>query len=69
MGKGEGHVQSVVGHVRQTALSIFTMNSLYTLGVRQTNSLQTDLERLKNGDNSPSLLGIVHAQLKVRLHH
>lgn len=33
------------------------MNSLYTLGVRQTSSLQSDLERLKNGDNSASLLG------------
>lgn len=33
------------------------MNSLYTLGVRQTNSLQADLERLRNGDNSASLLG------------
>jgi hypothetical protein len=33
------------------------MNSLYTLGVRQTNSLQSDLERLRNGDNSASLLG------------
>jgi golgi SNAP receptor complex member 2 len=34
------------------------MNSLYTLGVRQTNSLQADLERLHNGDNSPSLIGL-----------
>ncbi len=34
-----------------------TMNSLYTSGVRQTNSIQADLERLRNGDNSPSLLG------------
>lgn len=34
------------------------MNSLYTLGVRQTNSLQSDLERLRNGDNSASLLGL-----------
>ena len=33
------------------------MNSLYTLGVRQTNSLQSDLERLRNGDTSASLLG------------
>lgn len=33
------------------------MNSLYTSGVRQTNSLQADLERLRNGDNSASLLG------------
>lgn len=34
------------------------MNSLYTSGVRQTNSLQADLERLRNGDNSASLLGM-----------
>ena len=33
------------------------MNSLYTSGVRQTNSLQADMERLRNGDNSPALLG------------
>ena len=33
------------------------MNSLYTSGVRQTNSLQVDIERLRNGDNSPALLG------------
>ncbi len=33
------------------------MNSLYTSGVRQTNSIQADLERLKNGDDSASLLG------------
>jgi len=33
------------------------MNSLYTSGVRQTNSLQADLERLRNGDSSASLLG------------
>jgi hypothetical protein len=33
------------------------MNSLYTLGVRQTNSLQSDLEKLRNGENSASLLG------------
>jgi Golgi SNAP receptor complex protein 2 len=35
------------------------MNSLYTLGVRQTNSLQSDLERLRNGDTSASLLGLL----------
>jgi len=34
-----------------------TMNSLYTSGVRQTNSLQVDMERLRNGDNSSALLG------------
>ena len=34
-----------------------TMNSLYTSGVRQTNSLQADLDRLRNGDSSASLLG------------
>ncbi len=35
-----------------------SMNSLYTLGVRQTNSIQADLERLRNGENSASLLGL-----------
>ncbi|EGO00002.1 hypothetical protein SERLA73DRAFT_180358 [Serpula lacrymans var. lacrymans S7.3] len=39
------------------------MNSLYTLGVRQTNSLHADLERLRNGDNSVSLLGQISASL------
>ncbi|KAG6918715.1 hypothetical protein DXG01_012200 [Tephrocybe rancida] len=39
------------------------MNSLYTSGVRQTNSLQGDLERLRNGDNSASLLGQISASL------
>jgi len=39
------------------------MNSLYTSGVRQTNSLQADLERLRNGDNSPALLGQISASL------
>lgn len=34
------------------------MNSLYTQGVRQTNSIQADLERLRNGESSASLLGI-----------
>ncbi|KAF8200919.1 golgi SNAP receptor complex member bos1 [Pholiota molesta] len=34
------------------------MNSLYTSGVRQTNSLQADMEKLRNGDNSPALLDI-----------
>ena len=34
------------------------MNSLYTLGVRQTNSIQADLERLRNGDKSAALLGL-----------
>ncbi|KAK7687133.1 hypothetical protein QCA50_009636 [Cerrena zonata] len=39
------------------------MNSLYTLGVRQTNSIQADLERLRNEDASASLLGQVSASL------
>ncbi|KAN0091236.1 Snare region anchored in the vesicle membrane C-terminus domain containing protein [Tylopilus felleus] len=39
------------------------MNSLYTLGTRQTNSLHADLERLRNGDNSASLLGQISASL------
>ncbi|CCM05018.1 uncharacterized protein FIBRA_07217 [Fibroporia radiculosa] len=34
------------------------MNSLYTLGVRQTNSIQADLERLRSGDKSAALLGL-----------
>ena len=34
------------------------MNSLYTQGVRQTNSIQADLERLRTGDASASLLGL-----------
>jgi hypothetical protein len=33
------------------------MNSLYTLGLRQTSAIQADLERLRNGDVSVSLLG------------
>ncbi|KAK0454911.1 golgi SNAP receptor complex member bos1 [Armillaria borealis] len=39
------------------------MNSLYTSGVRQTSSIQADLERLRNGDTSASLLGITRACL------
>ena len=39
------------------------MNSLYTQGVRQTNSLNADLERLRNGDNSASLLGLLNSLL------
>ncbi|KAF9481541.1 synaptobrevin [Pholiota conissans] len=39
------------------------MNSLYTSGVRQTNSLQADMEKLRNGDNSPALLGQISASL------
>jgi hypothetical protein len=37
------------------------MNSLYTHGVRQTNSLTADLERLRSGDNSASLLGLLNS--------
>ena len=33
------------------------MNSLYTQGVRQTSSIQADLERMRGGDSSPSLIG------------
>jgi golgi SNAP receptor complex member 2 len=33
------------------------MNSLYTSGVRQTTSIQADLERLRSGETSASLLG------------
>lgn len=43
--------------------SLTLMNSLYTSGVRQTNSLQADMERLRNGDNSPALLGEPHLLL------
>ncbi|KIY53970.1 V-snare-domain-containing protein [Fistulina hepatica ATCC 64428] len=39
------------------------MNSLYTSGVRQTNSIQSDLERLKNGEYSSALLGQISASL------
>ncbi|KAI0061936.1 V-snare-domain-containing protein [Artomyces pyxidatus] len=39
------------------------MNSLYTLGVRQTSSIQADLERLRGGDTSASLLGQISASL------
>lgn len=39
------------------------MNSLYTLGVRQTTSIQADLERLRNGDTSTALLGQISASL------
>ncbi|EPT04462.1 hypothetical protein FOMPIDRAFT_1113481 [Fomitopsis schrenkii] len=39
------------------------MNSLYTLGVRQTNSIQADLERLRNGDKSAALQGQISASL------
>jgi hypothetical protein len=38
------------------------MNSLYTLGVRQTNSIQADLERLRSGDASASLIGQLSAR-------
>lgn len=41
----------------QLVPSTATMNSLYTSGVRQTNSLQADMERLRNGDTSSALLG------------
>lgn len=38
-----------------------TMNSLYTLGVRQSSSIQADLERLRGGDVSASLLGLSYS--------
>ncbi|KAF7306150.1 Protein transport protein BOS1 [Mycena chlorophos] len=37
------------------------MNSLYTSGVRQVSSLQADLERLRNGENTAALLGQISA--------
>ncbi|TFK73978.1 golgi SNAP receptor complex member bos1 [Pluteus cervinus] len=39
------------------------MNSLYTSGVRQYNSIVADLDRLRNGDSSASLLGQISASL------
>ncbi|KAH9976381.1 hypothetical protein BGW80DRAFT_1293359 [Lactifluus volemus] len=39
------------------------MNSLYTLGVRQSSSIQADLDRLRGGDTSASLLGQISASL------
>jgi Golgi SNAP receptor complex protein 2 len=42
------------------------MNSLYTHGVRQTNSLNADLERLRNGDSSASLLGLLNSLLGLK---
>jgi hypothetical protein len=33
------------------------MNSLYTSGVRQTNSIQIDLDRLRAGESTPALIG------------
>jgi len=39
------------------------MNSLYTLGVRKSSSIQADLERLRGGDSSVSLLGQISASL------
>ncbi|KAF5370821.1 hypothetical protein D9758_001982 [Tetrapyrgos nigripes] len=39
------------------------MNSLYTSGVRQTNSIQADLEHMRNGDSSASLIGQISASL------
>jgi len=39
------------------------MNSLYTLGVRQTSSVQADLEKMKSGESSASLQGQIAASL------
>ncbi|EJU04072.1 hypothetical protein DACRYDRAFT_93519 [Dacryopinax primogenitus] len=39
------------------------MNSLYTLGIRQTSSIQTDLNKLRAGDSSTSLQGQISASL------
>jgi len=41
------------------------MNSLYNSGVRQTSSIQNDLERLRSGDHSASLLAL--GQISVSL--
>ena len=40
------------------------MQSLYTLGVRQTTAIQADLERLRAGDHSVSLLGIYVSRIE-----
>ncbi|KAG8970014.1 protein transport protein bos1 [Tulasnella sp. 419] len=40
-----------------------TMNSLYSLGLRQTTAIQTDLERLRAGDSSVALQGQISASL------
>jgi len=40
-----------------------TMNSLYTLGVRQTTSIQADLDKMKSGDFSAALQGQISASL------
>ena len=45
-------------HSHSTPQTTRTMNSLYTLGVRQSSSIQADLERLRGGDTSASLLGL-----------
>ncbi|CAE6510608.1 unnamed protein product [Rhizoctonia solani] len=39
------------------------MNSLYTLGLRQTASINGDLEKLRSGDGSPALQGEISASL------
>ncbi|KAG8739744.1 protein transport protein bos1 [Ceratobasidium sp. 414] len=39
------------------------MNSLYTLGLRQTASINGDLEKLRSGDSSSSLQGQISASL------
>ncbi|KZV78193.1 V-snare-domain-containing protein [Exidia glandulosa HHB12029] len=39
------------------------MQSLYSLGVRQTTSLQADLDRMRDGDNSTALQGQIAASL------
>ena len=35
------------------------MNSLYTQGVRQTTSIQADLERMRSGEFTASLQGML----------
>jgi len=39
------------------------MNSLYTLGIRQTSSIQADLDKMRAGDTSSSLQGQISASL------
>lgn len=53
-------IPTATHHVRSasaTAASCTTMNSLYTLGVRQTTAIQADLDRMTAGDHSVSLQG------------
>jgi len=63
-----------VSGVTQLSFRLDNMNSLYTLGVRQTSSIQEDLEKMRSGDLSTSLQGIwivinTFIQFLIRPHH